>query len=84
MHKIKIIAAVVVFAVSLASTTAYADCAADIKTVYNEMVGLSTQHGVYQNIVDILDKAEKALAEGKKKRCAKLTKKAMAKLKEAL
>ena len=57
-------------------TPAGGDCAADIKIARGEIVSLSSQPDAQNKIHEILDKAENAIANGRKKVCRKLVNKA--------
>ncbi len=83
MRKIKIIAMAAAFAFSLASTDALADCAADIKDIEAQKDRMDPRAGLVEVLEKMIKKAKKAQVQGKTKRCAKIVKKAQAKLDRA-
>ena len=81
MKKINIFAvAAVFFAFGLTAAPASAgwkeQCAADIKFAEGELAGASANWIHYANVQYFIDIAKKALADGKKKKCQKVMKKA--------
>lgn len=77
MLKIRILAMAAAVVVSLASTAALADCAADVKDIEKRTTYLDARLGELAGSIEkLVGKAKEALAEGKKKKCAKIVKKA--------
>lgn len=71
------------FLFAFAPTSVRADCAADIETVEEEIEsggGSKRAEAEVRAATEMVEKARAALAEGKKKRCEKLIKKAQDKL----
>ena len=71
-------AAAAAFLLGLATGPALADCKADIDKARGDKVACSS--GKADKIDSLLDKAEKALADGNIKRCEKLVKKSRNKI----
>ena len=77
MKKANLIAAAAAFLMAGSMTSpALADCKSEIATVRGLTGGLSSGHGGAQNVEKMLERAEQALAAGKKKKGNNIVKKA--------
>ena len=69
------------FVLSLASTSAMANCADDIKKVEKRKEDMNYRNeGGIQSVERMIEKAKKALADGKMEKCAHIVEKANAKI----
>ena len=77
MKQINLIAAAAAFLMAGSMTSpALADCKSEIANVRGMLSSFSSGHGGAQAVERMLEKAEKALADGKKKKCNNIVKKA--------
>ena len=68
--------AVAAFLLGPMAGPALADCKSEIDNVRGALAAFPSQHGGAQAVEKMLEKAEQALANGKKKKCQKLVAKA--------